>query len=98
MTHVVGDNKLELWDPNKCILIHRRQALIKAAMQHAWGNYVTYAFGHDELMPRSQKGKDPFGGLGATILDSLDTLWLMGMKEEYQQARDWVASELNFTK
>ena len=72
--------------------------MVKAAMQHAWGNYVKYAFGHDELMPRSCKGKDSFGGMGATILDSLDTLWLMGMHEEYQQARDWVATELNFTK
>ncbi|KAL3145318.1 hypothetical protein ABBQ38_001578 [Trebouxia sp. C0009 RCD-2024] len=75
-----------------------RRALVKGAMQHAWGNYVTYAFGHDELMPRSLRGKDPFGGLGATILDSLDTLWLMGMKAEYQQARDWVAHDLNFTR
>ena len=76
----------------------RRQAQVKAAMQHAWSNYVTYAFGHDELMPRSLRGKDPFGGLGATILDSLDTLWLMDMKEEYQMARDWVAHKLNFTR
>ena len=76
----------------------RRQAQVKAAMQHAWSNYVKYAFGHDELMPRSLRGKDPFGGLGATILDSLDTLWLMGMQEEYQQARDWVANDLNFTR
>ena len=67
-------------------------------MQHAWSNYVTYAFGHDELMSRSLRGKDPFGGLGATILDSLDTLWLMGMKAEYQQARNWVAHDLNFTR
>lgn len=76
----------------------RRRTLVKGAMQHAWGNYVTYASGHDELMPRSLRGKDPFGGLGATILDSLDTLWLMGMKAEYQQARDWVAHDLNFTR
>ena len=76
----------------------RRRALVKGAMQHAWGNYVKYAFGHDELMPRSLRGKDPFGGLGATILDSLDTLWLMDMKAEYLQARDWVANDLNFTR
>ncbi len=67
-------------------------------MQHAWGNYAKYAFGHDELMPRSLRGKDPFGGLGATILDSLDTLWIMDMKDEYKQARDWVANDLNFTR
>ena len=72
--------------------------MVKGAMQHAWSNYVTYAFGHDELMPRSLRGKDPFGGLGATILDSLDTLWLMGMQAEYKQARDWVAKDLNFTR
>lgn len=67
-------------------------------MQHAWSNYVKYAFGQDELMPRSLRGKDPFGGLGATILDSLDTLWLMDMQAEYKQARDWVANDLNFTR
>ena len=72
--------------------------MVKGAMQHAWGNYVTYAFGHDELMPGSLSGKDSFAGLGATILDSLDTLWLMGLKSEYHQARDWVAHDLNFTR
>ena len=63
-------------------------------MQHAWGNYEKYAWGKDELMPRSQRGKNSFGGLGATILDSLDTLWLMDMKDEFTRARDWVASEM----
>ena len=77
---------------------HRRRGLVKAAMQHAWSNYVKYAFGQDELMPRSLRGKDPFGGMGATILDSLDTLWLMDMQAEYKQARDWVANDLNFTR
>ncbi|KAA6418245.1 MAG: mannosyl-oligosaccharide 1 [Trebouxia sp. A1-2] len=75
-----------------------RRGFVKAAMQHAWSNYAKYAFGHDELMPRSLRGKDPFGGLGATILDSLDTLWLMDMQAEYKQARDWVAYDLNFTR
>jgi hypothetical protein len=28
----------------------------------------------------------------ASIIDSLDTLYLMGMEEEFQRARDWVAS------
>lgn len=72
--------------------------MIKGAMHHAWSNYVKYAWGYDELKPRTLKGKDTFGGLGATILDSLDTLWLMGMHKEYQQGREWVANELNFTK
>ena len=34
--------------------------------------------------------------LGLTIVDSLDTLWLMNMKKEYKEARDWVESDLSF--
>ena len=43
-------------------------------------------------------GKQSFGGLGATLVDTLDTLWLMGLKEEFQKARDWIVDELNFNK
>lgn len=37
-----------------------------------------YAFGFDELKPVSRAGKNSFEHLGATIVDSLDTLWIMG--------------------
>ena len=57
-----------------------------------------YAWGFDELMPLTQNGKNTFGGLGATIVDSLDTLWLMGLQDEFKQARDWVVNELSFNK
>lgn len=40
--------------------------------------------GYDELAPVSLTGQNPFGGLGAMIIDSLDTLWLFGLKEEFQ--------------
>lgn len=73
----------------------RREA-VRAAMAHAWRGYVRYAWGNDELMPVSQIGKNSFGGLGATIVDALDTLWLMDMQSEYQAARDWVANKLRF--
>lgn len=37
----------------------------------------------------------PTGGLsGATIIDSLDTLYLMELQEEFQEAKAWV--EENF--
>tara|TARA_R110002050_G_scaffold79403_1_gene169762 strand:- start:1773 stop:1940 length:168 start_codon:yes stop_codon:yes gene_type:complete len=35
-------------------------------------------------------------GLGATIVDSLDTLWIMEMKEEFAEAREWVKTSLDF--
>ena len=33
--------------------------------------------------------------LGVTIVDSLDTLLLLGLDEEFQEARKWVANHLD---
>ena len=41
---------------------------------------------------------DGFGSLGASILDSLDTLYLMGMQPEFERARAWVVTNLTFDK
>lgn len=38
--------------------------------------------------PQSKSGKDSFGGLGATLIDSLDTLYIMGLEEQFQKARE----------
>ncbi|AQK45938.1 Mannosyl-oligosaccharide 12-alpha-mannosidase MNS1 [Zea mays] len=48
--------------------------------------------------PQSKDGINSFGGLGATLVDSLDTLYIMGLKDEFQKARDWVAESLDFDK
>ena len=58
--------------------------------------YSTYAWGMDELQPVSKRGKNSFAGMGATIVDSLSTLWIMGMKEEFANATEWVQRELKF--
>ena len=60
--------------------------------------YERLAMGSDELQPQSRRGKNFFGGLGATIIDSLDTLWIMGLSDEYARARNWVAETLHFEK
>ena len=68
-------------------------------IKHAWNGYVKYAFGENELKPISMRGHSPvvFGKtkVGATIVDSLDTLYIVGLKDEFQQARDWVSENLN---
>lgn len=73
----------------------RREA-IKAGMKHAWDGYKKYAWGRDELKPLSNRGNDNWGGIGMTLVDSLDTLWIMGMKDEFDEARRWVESSLTF--
>lgn len=72
-----------------------RRTFVKAAMQHAWDGYVKFAFGQDEVKPVSGTGSQNWGGQGITLVDSLDTLWLMGMKEEFWAARDWVRDHLS---
>ncbi|KAL4308311.1 hypothetical protein GQ457_01G024580 [Hibiscus cannabinus] len=76
----------------------RRREKVKEAMVHAWSSYETYAWGNDELQPRSKNGVDSFGGLGATLIDALDTLYIMGLDEQFQKAREWVAKSLDFNK
>lgn len=63
-----------------------RLGLVKAETKRAWDAYRQYAFGHDELMPNALSFKDPFCGWGATLIDSLDALWIMGLKEEFEDA------------
>lgn len=71
-----------------------RRPYIQEAMKFAWDGYTRYAYGMDEIRPQSKKGTNHFGGIGVTLVDSLDTLWLMNMKDEFWQARDYVRDEL----
>lgn len=49
-----------------------------AAFRHAWQGYRTHAWGHDHLKPVSRSYHDWFG-LGLTLVDALDTMFLMGL-------------------
>uniref|UniRef100_A0A8D2NU47 alpha-1,2-Mannosidase n=1 Tax=Zosterops lateralis melanops TaxID=1220523 RepID=A0A8D2NU47_ZOSLA len=62
-------------------------------MKFAWDNYKQYALGKNELRPLSKNGHigNMFGGLrGATVIDALDTLYIMELEEEFQEAKQWV--------
>lgn len=63
-----------------------RLAEVKAEMKRAWDGYEKYAFGHDELVPIQKSFKDPFCGWAATLVDAMDTLWIMGLKDEFDSA------------
>lgn len=66
-----------------------RRNKIKEMMKHSWDNYVKYAWGENELWPKSKRGnsRDSFGSapLGASIIVGLDTLYIMGMMDEFRQ-------------
>ncbi|ORY90819.1 glycoside hydrolase [Leucosporidium creatinivorum] len=68
----------------------QRREWVRKAFLHLWENYKESAWGHDELRPLSKTATDNFNGWSATIFDSLDTLLLMGLEEEYLLAREHV--------
>ncbi|GAB1209390.1 hypothetical protein APSETT445_008163 [Aspergillus pseudonomiae] len=73
-----------------------RLSTIKATFEHAWNGYKMNAMGHDEVMPLRGGFRDPFNGWGATLVDTLDTLWIMGLEQEFSLAVDQV-KKIDFT-
>uniref|UniRef100_A0AC34QA85 Alpha-1,2-Mannosidase n=1 Tax=Panagrolaimus sp. JU765 TaxID=591449 RepID=A0AC34QA85_9BILA len=74
-----------------------RQKAVVGAMKHAWNGYKQFAWGKDTLMPISGRSQE-WMGCGLTIIDALDTLIIMGMDDEFAEARKWVETELSFDK
>ena len=85
----------------------RHRAAEKAAMAaavrrqflHAWNGYMRYAKGHDELRPLSKGEKDWYGvSLEMTPVDGLDTMVLMGLHKQADEARELIDKHLSFDR
>ncbi|KAL3462769.1 glycoside hydrolase [Aspergillus heterothallicus] len=63
-----------------------RQIRIKDTFLKAWRSYEARAWKADELQPISGSSRNTFGGWGATLVDNLDTLLIMGLHEEFERA------------
>ncbi|KAF2116083.1 glycoside hydrolase [Lophiotrema nucula] len=68
----------------------RRQAAVRAAFIRSWNAYKEHAWMQDELKPISGGSKTTFGGWGATLVDSLDALWMMDLRDDFEEAVDAV--------
>ena len=53
---------------------------VVAAFRHSWQAYRKYAWGHDELLPITKSHSEWFG-VGLTLVDALDTMYIMGLEE-----------------
>lgn len=71
-----------------------RQESVVSAFKHAWKAYKKHAWGSDELKPISKQPQVWFN-LGLTIVDSLDTIYVMNQQEIFNDATNWVKSSLN---
>ena len=72
-------------------------ARVREELLHAWNGYKQYAWGHDDLLPKTRAGRDWYAHtLHMTAVDSLDTLILMGLDEEAAATRAYLADHLSF--
>jgi mannosyl-oligosaccharide alpha-1,2-mannosidase len=67
------------------VLADRRTA-IEDSFLKSWNSYKDHAWMYDELEPVSGEAKTTLGGWAATLVDALDTLWMMGLKDEFYDA------------
>ncbi|KAJ3318435.1 Mannosyl-oligosaccharide 1,2-alpha-mannosidase IB [Blyttiomyces sp. JEL0837] len=76
----------------------KKMEYIRKMTQHAWKGYKKYAWGHDELKPVSKKHHDWHSTyqLLHTPIDSLDTLLIMNLTTEYNEAKKLILDKLKF--
>uniref|UniRef100_H2ZYJ6 alpha-1,2-Mannosidase n=1 Tax=Latimeria chalumnae TaxID=7897 RepID=H2ZYJ6_LATCH len=95
--NLVGVSGGDPGDPD----VREKQAKIKEMMKHAWDSYRQYAWGHNELKPLAKKGHSTniFGNsqVGATIVDALDTLYIMGLWDDFREGKEWIEKNLDFS-
>jgi len=72
---------------------------VKSEFLHAWNGYKKYAWGHDDLKPLSKGYHDWYTEpLLMTPVDALDTMIIMGMKQEADRTREYIIKNLSFDK
>lgn len=72
---------------------------VKAQMAWAWEGYRKLAWGKDEIKPVSG-GFSAFPvkthHLGLSLVEALDTLWVMGLDAQFADGVDWATANLDF--
>jgi mannosidase alpha-like ER degradation enhancer 2 len=72
---------------------------VKKEFQHAWAGYKKYAWGHDALRPLTKKPRDWYAvSFVMTPVDAFDTMELMGLKAEADEAKALIFEKLSFNR
>src|SRR5262249_33687002 len=72
---------------------------VRQEFLHAWNGYKRYAWGHDELKPLSKSYRDWYAtSLYMTPVDALDTMILLGLKDEAAKTREFIVKNLSFDR
>jgi mannosidase alpha-like ER degradation enhancer 2 len=74
-------------------------AQVRSELLHAWNGYKKYAWGHDDLRPLTKSYHDWYAeSLLMTPVDALDTMLLMGLKDEARTTKEYIIAHLSFDK
>ncbi|KAI1788147.1 seven-hairpin glycosidase [Ganoderma leucocontextum] len=63
-----------------------RAHAVREAFRHAYSGYLEYAGSSDELKPVSNESVNNFNGWRLTMVDSLDTMLVMGIHDEFDRS------------
>ncbi|CAK9138661.1 unnamed protein product [Ilex paraguariensis] len=95
------------WEAKK----KRMSEKVRKMFYHAYDNYMTYAFPHDELKPLTKTFTDSLNELGnlklqhlsqqyngsaLTLIESLSSLVILGNNTEFDRAVLWLSENLTF--
>lgn len=71
---------------------------VRDEFRHSWEGYKRAAWGYDEVRPVSGTRHDFFAPghtFGLSIVEALDTLWLMELDDEVKLAADWIEAHFD---
>ena len=72
---------------------------VKTEFLHAWNGYKKYEWGNDDLKPLSKSHHNWYAEpLLMSPVDGLDTMYIMGLKKEADETREYIRKTLNFDK
>eukprot|EP01064_Diplonema_japonicum_P002917 TRINITY_DN1189_c0_g1_i12.p1 TRINITY_DN1189_c0_g1~~TRINITY_DN1189_c0_g1_i12.p1 ORF type:complete len:586 (+),score=149.01 TRINITY_DN1189_c0_g1_i12:50-1807(+) len=100
-TLAAAQKKLEannkIYQPEQSTSTVRTTAVVKT-LRSVWGAYKKHAMGADELDSLSNKpvNWDSANKQMVTLVDSLDTLYITGCHDEFNEAVDYLANHFNF--
>ena len=68
------------------IIREQRLDTVLRTFAYTWNGYKDHAWLKDEVSPVSGESRNTFGGWAATLVDSLDSLYIMGFRKEFTHA------------
>ena len=73
-----------------------KMAKIKSAFYEAWVGYKKCSYGYDFLRPISCTGENWINA-SLTLIDSLDTLWIMGLMHDFDDAVYYLENNFEYS-